>query len=517
MTSKSHLKTRYFYKLLANIIGLATSVAVQLIVPRGLGPEGYGVFHFLTNFFKQLVGFLDMGTSTAFYTKLSQRQKDHGLLVFYLLFMLTILTTLFALVVISHWRQIHNIFWPEQELIYVYLSATLAALIWIEHICTKMGDAYSLTVSIEKLRIKQKIFALLLITLLYSSGMLSIETYFLYNYIIVGFFIIGQIWIMVVAGKLVWPLLRPTLIKIRSYFDEFYIYSRPLFLYGVAGLVVGLLDRWLLQTFSGSMEQGFYSLAYQIGAICFLFTSSMTPLLHREFSISFDEKNIEQMQTLFRRYIPLLSFVAAFFGCFISVQAEYITFIFGGAAYSESVFVISLMALFTIHQTYGQLSGSFFLATGSTALYSKIGIIFMIIGLPTTYFLVATTDNHGLDLGSMGLAIKMVSIQILAVNVQLYYNTKTLNLSFIHFLWHQIYSVVLLFVLAFFAEKAAAVFVAPEGIIGMLVNFILAGFIYCLAVFFLVYNFPKISGLQKGEIRSGIKSIHNWLLVKGVQ
>ena len=80
------LKRRYIFKLVANIFGLIIGLATQAIIPRGLGPVAYGDFNFLTNFFQQVFGFFDMGTSTCFYTKLSQRQNDSGLVSFYLCF-----------------------------------------------------------------------------------------------------------------------------------------------------------------------------------------------------------------------------------------------------------------------------------------------------------------------------------------------------------------------------------------------------------------------------------------------
>ena len=80
------LKKRYLAKLAANLVGLGINLVTQAIIPRGLGPKAYGDFSFLSNFFTQIMGFLDMGTSIGFYTKLSQRQKDFGLVSFYLSF-----------------------------------------------------------------------------------------------------------------------------------------------------------------------------------------------------------------------------------------------------------------------------------------------------------------------------------------------------------------------------------------------------------------------------------------------
>lgn len=77
------LKKRYVFKLLTNLVGFFVSLFTQAMIPRGLGPKAYGDFSFLSNFFTQLVGFFDAGTSIAFYMKLSQRNKDIGIITFY--------------------------------------------------------------------------------------------------------------------------------------------------------------------------------------------------------------------------------------------------------------------------------------------------------------------------------------------------------------------------------------------------------------------------------------------------
>ncbi|HPP09193.1 MAG TPA: oligosaccharide flippase family protein, partial [bacterium] len=93
------LRKRYFYKLFTNIAGYAIGLITMGIIPRALGPKAFGDFNFLTNFFNQVVNFLDMGSSTAFFTKISQRQKESSLFAFYLWF--TVLVTILILLGVS--------------------------------------------------------------------------------------------------------------------------------------------------------------------------------------------------------------------------------------------------------------------------------------------------------------------------------------------------------------------------------------------------------------------------------
>lgn len=294
-----------------------------------------------------------------------------------------------------------------------------------------------------------------------------------------------------------------------AYAKEFYQYSHPLFVYALVGLFVGILDRWLLQVFSGSVQQGFYGLSYQIGAVCFLFTSAMTPLIIREFSIAFAKQDIHQMAHLFRRYIPLMYGVAAFFSCFIAIQAENVAYIFGGAKFQDAALAIAIMAFYPIHQTYGQLSGSVFYATAQTGLYRNIGVTFMIIGLPITYFLIAPVDMLGLNAGSTGLAIKMILIQFIQVNVQLYFNSRFLKLSFRKYFTHQLVCISSLLLLAFLSLKAVDYLHIPSNIV---IIILLSGIIYSLAVAALTYFVPSLFGLTRKDLSSFFQ-----LLSKGIR
>jgi hypothetical protein len=156
------------------------------------------------------------------------------------------------------------------------------------------------------------------------------------------------------------------------------------------------------------------------------------------------------------------------------------------------------MAFYPIHQTYGQLSGSVFYASGKTALYRNIGVFFMLLGLPVTFFLIAPRVNMGLNMGATGLAVKMVILQLITVNVMLFFNAKLLNLPFWKYVAHQVISVICLLtvslLIAFFVDSFLN--------IGryIIVSFILSGVLYTVTVFFAVYLFPVLFGIKKEDL-----------------
>lgn len=493
------LKKRYAYKLISNSITLVINIVVQVIVQRGLGPKAFGDFSYLTSFFQQVVGFFDIWTTPSFFIKLSQRPKEFEIVIFTLYVVGICSTLLFSsFLFISPGSSFYNIIWSGQEMYYLFLAAIWSIMVWILQLFTSMSDAFGLTVKSEKGRVVQKIIGLFLILLLFLINKLNITSYFYFHYITM-FFLIGYYYWMIKKNGI--PILKIWRIPIRTvenYAREFFEYSHPLFFIGFIGFSTGLFDRWLLQSFSGSVEQGFYGFSYQIGAVCFLFSGTMSPLIMREFSVAHSQIKHEQLVIIFRKYIPLLFSIVAFISCYISVQSDKVVLLIGGLEYSDAAWSVAVMSFYPIHQTYGQLSGSVFLATGQTKIYSKIGVFSALIGIPLTLILVSSPFQLGFNFGAAGLAIKMVLIQIISVNVQLYYNAKFLNLNFRKYITHQVIVILCLTILSY-----TSVFISDNIFLlgeNTLLSFLLSGIFYSLMVLVVIFLKPEIFAMSQKEI-----------------
>jgi len=137
-------------------------------------------------------------------------------------------------------------------------------------------------------------------------------------------------------------------------------------------------------------------------------------------------------------------------------------------------------------------------ASGRTRLYRNIGITFMVLGLPVTYFLLAPGAMRGLSAGAAGLAAKMVGLQIVWVNVQLYFNCRMLGLKMTTFVLHQVSSIAVLLALA-----AASVWLVDQGL-GKhhhdIAAIMLSGILYTAAVAGMIAAVPWIAGLNRHDI-----------------
>ena len=216
---------------------------------------------------------------------------------------------------------------PNIPIDYIYFGLWFGFLTWLTQIYVKISDAYALTVSVEVIKILHKAFSLLLLICFIHYLTFDLSSYFYFHYLsLVSFILI--ITVLFVKKEIFTSNMVTFKLAYKQLTSEFIKFSSPLLVFNTVAILISLFDIWLLQKVSGSMETGFYGLAYSIAAMCFLFTGSMTPLITREFSKAYEKKEIEKIKKLFKRYVPMLYAIAAYFGVFITFESENLIGIF---------------------------------------------------------------------------------------------------------------------------------------------------------------------------------------------
>ena len=498
------LARRYLFKLLANMASVPVYLVMEAILPRALGPKLYGEYSFATNLFYQLSGFLDMGTSTCFYNSLSRRQGEGSLVAFYmrvsvLVFAITMAVALFLFSVPGA----GNALMPDVSLWLTPFAALWALLTWWGRVLRSMNDAIGATVPSELVRSTVSLASVGLLAILFFCDVLNIGTLFAQQYVMLGLTALGY-WLVTLrsgrghwenGGNLVFSL---TASQKKAYVKEFFDYSNPLFVQALLAFLMLTAERWLLQFFNGSTEQGFFALSQKVGMACFLFVSAMTPLLMRELSIAWGKRDTRAMGQLVDRFAPLLYVVAAYFSCFTLVEAAAVVEIFGGSEFAQALVPVQIMALYPLHQGYGQLATSIFHATGRTRVLRNIQICECVYGFATAWLLLAPTHLFGFGLGATGLAMKTVIVQAITVNLYLWLASRFVPLSFGKNLVHQVWSLVVLLVLALFCRQVTMW--AGLGDETGIVRFLCAGVLYSGLVLGLALIFPAFLGFTRTDV-----------------
>ncbi len=496
MHNKDSLKLRYLYKLGASLINLPLAIIIAMLVPRGLGSAAYGNYGFLTNFFRESIGVLDTGTSVALYAKLSRRQSETALIRFYLQFAILIVLFLLLSTAAIILCKLDHLVWPDQGVRYVWMALVFGYLSWFSTVVQKIIDAFGFTKKGEIAKVIQRLLSVVLLATLFLLDHLSLTEFFIYQYVIILFIIFSWIKILHNNGIAIFSGKSKAVNDTKKYIKEFYVYSAPLFMITVVGFSANIFERWILQVDSGSVEQGYYTISLQISAFCILFTSAMTPLILREFAIAHGKEDIGELRKLFVKIVPVLVTVATYFSLFLMFQADKIVVFVGGDEFQGAYVPVAIMALFPIYRAYNQLNGSLLKATDQTKLFRDIGISIAVIGIPISYFLLASRGSSGLNLGAFGLAIKIVVLQIITVNLRLWFNAKYLKLKFLRFLFHQVFILSAFSILSFVA-KVISDFVISQSICA----FLLAGLIYTILTISLLYCFPQALFMSRDKLR----------------
>ena len=463
------------------------------MITRSLGAEQYGIYNFLKIFYDNIIRFFDVGT-LAFYPKLSRRPGNQGIIRFVVLYDVILFSaTLIMLVLLFISGQAESVLTTKS----LTIASSIFLLSWILIINQKMSffmDAQGKTITNEVVSIITRIIFTTGLVVLFTYNRLNLITFLILQNTI---FLVALFFLLIIAFNF-FPLdKKSSSIKNTAY--EFKDFSLPLFWSSTITIVTLLGDRWLLQVLGGTAAQGHYSLGLNLSAICMLLTGSMAPLLTREYAIAYEKNDKTRLVHLYSTFIPLFYVITAVIACFLAVHGDWFAPLIGGADFHEAALPVTLIGLSTIHQTYGQLSGELMSATDRTRELGGIAIFITILGLPFTYFFLAPQEYWGLDLGASGLAIKLLILQITSVNIQLWFNTRYLNIGITYFIAHQVL-VLILFPFVAFIGKFIVGYKLGSGIIALIAS----GGLYLFLVFTILLLFPGLIAMEREEFLNHI-------------
>jgi O-antigen/teichoic acid export membrane protein len=420
------IRSRFAFSLGANAFKALIGFVTGMMVARGLGPEQYGKMMFLLGTFTALRQLLDLGSSTAFFTFLSQKPRSLRYVAWFSGWLgLQFLLPLLAVGILFPADWIELIWKGEQRSLVVmaFLAAYTQSTLW--SIMMQMGESQRLTRLVQALAAAVTLFHFLLVGASWWLKWLDIRL-----------ILVAMVLEWALAAALVVRHLRfPAASGEDSFSDvlkEFGRYCLPMIPYSWIGFVYEFADRWLLQNFGGSVHQAYYAVAFQFGAIAAIATSSILNVFWKEIAEAHQKGNMERVAVLYRKVSRGLFFVASAVAGFLVPWSEDILRLTLGSAYQGGAAALTIMFLYPLHQSMGQIGGTMLYATGRVRAQVVIGMLFMAASIVITYFVLAPADAKppGFGMGAAGLAGKMVVMQLLAVNVVAFYLAKSLKISF---------------------------------------------------------------------------------------
>jgi len=298
----------------------------------------------------------------------------------------------------------------------------------------------------------------------------------------------------------------------RTVFREFAVYCTPLIVYGCVGFLYTFADRWLLQRFGGSEQQGFFAIGQQVANISLIATTSILRVFWKEVAEALHRQDHQRVRTLYASVSRSLFFVGAAVSCLLIPYSREILTRTVGIGYDRAGPCLAIMLLYPVHQSLGQIQGTFFFASEDTKRYARIGLLTMALSIPIAYFILAPRSAAipGLGLGAVGLAIKMVLLQIVGVNLQLYVIARTHGWAY-----DFTYQAVVLGTLlgsAWACKWASIWMLRLAGSIGSVPKVMLLGSLfYCVLMLLLLYGRPAVAGATREDARHLLVGTMRWL------
>ena len=499
--NKNSIEVRFLSTFITNILRAGIFFIAGLVIARTLGPGEYGNFNFLLGSFISLAALVNMYSSHAFYTFISQRQRGGKFFIYYAVWLLAQLFILLALALFSP-VSLREKIWLGHPMHLVLLALLCSfAMNQLWRFVTQIGESTRDTVGIQIRILALAIIYLVCVLVLAGYHVVSIKRLFILNIILYLLFSALYAWHVYKTGT----LSKKKREDLTGVFKEFKSYCSPLVIYTGIGFLYSFADYWLLQKFGGSVQQGYYAIGARFSGLSLIATTSMLQVFWKEIAEANSLGNIERVRSLYNQVSRNLYFFSAAISCVMIPFSREILALLLGPQYEAAWLPLSLLLFYSIHQSLGQIAGTMLLSTGRTKAQSYIGISFMTFSIPIAYILLASKSAivPGFQLGAVGLAIKMVGCQILGVNVSTFFVAKYINVAFN---WSHQINVLLMLLPIGFLSKLFAQQILSLGSFGEHTVLVMAASIvfYLSIVAVSVRFFPSIAGLSRDQVNHGL-------------
>lgn len=498
ITENYSISNRISVSVIFNTLRGIMTFITGVILARFLGPDDFGRMAFLLATFLALKSLLDMSSSHAFFTFLSKKNRSRYFINIYwcwMAFQLIFSLTLVGILLPSTYLES---IWQNENKILILLALIAT---FMQHsawqVASQMAEANRQTANVQILASAIIFSHLLLVLLLKYLDFLTLPVIFIsvsFEWLIGAYF----------AAKMYKGNDNEN-DNLLSIGQEFWVYCKPLIPLAWLTFFYEFLDKWMLQFWAGSEEQAFYAVASSFSLIAIIATTSIVKVLWKEVAEAHNNKDHKKIERLFNKSTKFLYFIGSCLaGLFVPWSKE-IIYLTVGEAYAGANIAFILMLMYPAHQSLGQISLTLLYATEKVKIISVVNIIFILLSLVVAYLLLAPTDAYiqGLQMGSKGLAWKMLIMQFIQVNVLVFIISKIFD-------WR--YS----FLYQFYVLGGAVLlgFVVKYLILGIISNIYLGMFasmlIYVMLLALIFYTYPhKISGIEKYEINTFLINLNN--------
>jgi O-antigen/teichoic acid export membrane protein len=413
------IRYRYVFSIGLTVARSGLALGSGVLLARLLGTEDYGRLTFLLGTFVAVRPLLDLGTSSAFFTFLSEeRQSPKFVLVFLAWQALQLLMPLAFISLVLPEIAIQAIWQGESRALIAGALAATFAQNWFWPVVMQAGEAERRTVFVNTLAMLAITAQIVAVVALWFYGYLAVSS--VYALLAIEYTAVSVVGLSRLS---IWKSDSSSpRTSLRDQFRKFRRYCGPLVPLGAVTFGYLFVDRWLLQRFGGADQQAFYSVGMQFSSVALLGTTALLRILWKEVAEARFDNHFSHIEDLFRRSSRGLVMVAAGLGgLFVPWSAEILEFLYG-SAYVSGEAALAILLIYPVHQSLGQVVMTVLYATHRSRLISLVGIGTAVVSGITSYFVMAPVDFWipGLELGALGVAAKALVLQMVQINILLY-------------------------------------------------------------------------------------------------
>lgn len=501
------IKVRVLISAISNALRSVLSFAAGVLIARALDPSGYGDLMFLLGSFVAIRSLLDMGTSSAFFTFLSMKARDRRFYVIYFAWLLLqfILTFLLLWLVVP--SNIFNKVWLGHEkhtVLLAFASTFMQQQVW--QAVVQIGESMRKTVEVQLMNLGVVLTYFVSVLLVSIYGQLTIEkilTIMIVQYVLISIFARRRL-------KLDQLIISEDNFRFSEVIGEYWCYCKPMLAMVLVNFLHEFGDKWILQKFGGAEQQGYFQIANQFAAISLLATASIINIFWKEIAECWARQDLIRIAFIYKKVSRGLVLLGSVISGFLMPWSDLIVKFFLGPSYVDAWPVFSIMLLYPIHQSLGQIAGVMFLASSLTRKYMIISVVIALMSIPISYMLIAPTSVVWLPvlgMGALGMACKMVFMGIVSVNIQAWIVSRVGGWRFD---WlFQVVGIPLILIGGFVAKYAAVTIVNPSNdeLSQVIYVMLIFSFVYLMLLLLLIWLLPWLIGSSRDEVVLNLKVI----------
>lgn len=498
---QDEFRSRYLIKISSSVLIAALNMVIQVILPRAFTVEEYGYYSYNLNVFTSIVGMAMLSIPNALVSKYSKRNEEIGLVLFYLKFYLAMALVLNILIIVLYSAGFLESTFAGQTLFVVLLGMEASLVLRLQTDSIGIFDAMAVSRFPAVMQILLKAFVSAAVLVSYFLGRLNLVYFYIMQILITFTVVFCMIYEMIKEQRRRYPIVLNHGNKV--YFKEFFRFCKPLVISNLVSQLIVIFMNWALMNWSGVVEQAMFGVAWQLNTLVSYVFSPYAAVSKREFALL--QYDMEGMRHRYIQSLKLMMWITSYFAVFIGFASVWILPIVYGDKYAGATFVTILIMFYTIYQAWGQISGSFQIATERTKVSAVLGVAGQIETLILVFIFQIPNFLWPEGLGSTGIALTYFLSNFISVSMSIYVDSRILKMEFLKNFSIQILPLTLcsgtIIILRYLIDGLYQGYSAVD----FLGKVLIAGSVYTAVIGTVIWRNPQLLGIKKESLRAMVK------------